>query len=52
MTESNISSESNNEEFSDQISEKEDEILTVGLSESEVDVESPSTIKIYVEKKN
>ncbi|KAL5238956.1 hypothetical protein ACI65C_006366 [Semiaphis heraclei] len=45
-TESNISSESSNEELSDQDSEKEDEILMVGLNESEVDVQSPSTSKI------
>ena len=50
-TESNISSESSNEEFSDQDSEREDEILMVGLNESEVAVQSPSTSNMYVKRK-
>ncbi|CAI6353634.1 unnamed protein product [Macrosiphum euphorbiae] len=50
-TERNISSESSNEEFSDQDSEREDEILMVGLNESEVAVQSPSTSNMYVKRK-
>ncbi|KAE9530122.1 hypothetical protein AGLY_011584, partial [Aphis glycines] len=49
-TESNISSESSNEELSDLDSEREDDILMIGSNESEVDVQSPSTSKIPKEE--
>ncbi|CAH1712399.1 unnamed protein product [Aphis gossypii] len=49
-TESNISSESSNEEHSDQDNEREDDILMIGSNDSEVDVQSPSTSKMYNKK--